>query len=108
MKIKIKESGEIRGLEYLSGDPSWQIDDVWDFAGFQPERIEVGEGLRHERAAVLPAAQYDRWSQIVARLEALDATGIEFMDYADEIDGSSIDSYVSGMERIARRLEALA
>lgn len=101
MKVKIIETGAVLDLEYRSGDPSWQAEDVWGMFDFDPEREEAGEALRPQTLHLLTREQFEFWSGVFARLEALDATGVDFAAHDGEIRADTIEHYVADMERVA-------
>lgn len=101
MKVKIIETGAILDLEYRSGDPTWQAEDVWGMFGFEPEREAAGEALHPQTLHLLTQEQFEHWRDAFRRLEVLDETGIEFMDRDDDIRIDTIGHYVADMERVA-------
>lgn len=101
MKVKIIETGAILDLEYRSSDPTWQAEDVWGMFGFEPEREEAGDRLHPQTLHLLTRAQFEFWSGVFARLEALDATGVGFSAHDAEIRTDTIKHYVADMERVA-------
>lgn len=101
MKVKIIETGAILDLEYRSGDPTWQAEDVWGMFGFEPEREEAGDRLHPQTLHLLTQGQFEHWRDAFRRLEVLDETGIEFMDHGDNISIDTIEHYIADMEKIA-------
>ena len=101
MKVEIIETGAILDLEYRSGDPIWQAEDVWGMFDFDPEREAAGEALRPQTLHLLTRAQFEFWSGVFARLEALDATGVDFSAHDAEIRTDTIEHYMADMERVA-------
>ena len=101
MKVKIIETGAILDLEYRSGDPTWQAEDVWGMFEFEPEREAAGEALHPQTLHLLTRDQFEFWCGVFARLEALDATGVDFVSHDGEIRTDTIEHYVADMERVA-------
>lgn len=101
MKVKIIETGAVLDLEYRSGDPTWQAEDVWGMVDFDPEREAAGEALRPQTLHLLTCEQFEFWSDVFARLEALDAMGVDFAVHDAEVRTDTIEHYVADMERVA-------
>ena len=101
MKVEIIETRAVLDLEYRSGDPTWQAEDVWGMFGFEPERKEAGDRLHPQTLHLLTQEQFEFWSGVFARLEALDATGIDFAAHDAEIRTDTIEHYVGDMEHVA-------
>ena len=101
MKVKIVETGVVLDLEYRSDDPCWQAEDVWGMCDFDPDCEAAGEALHPQTLHLLTREQFEFWSGIFARLEALDATGVDFAAHDGEIRTDTIEHYVADMERVA-------
>lgn len=68
-----------------------------DYAG--AEDVMGNWGYRFDKT--ISQADYEWWTDIFARLEAIDATGIDWSEYEDELTDSDLEMRVSDMERIA-------
>lgn len=68
-----------------------------DYAGAE----DVMGNWGHRFGEMISQADYEWWTGIFARLEAIDATGIDWSEYEDELTDSDLEMRVSDMERIA-------
>lgn len=92
MQFTIKETGETVELSYI-----WNGDDTT-----AETMCNYGFEFDFENP-VISQDDFEWWKDAFARLEALDETGIDFSEYADELTDSDLETLICTMEQIANR-----